>query len=54
MYHVCNEVRNSFIGQCNSVIQKTQTGHGDQKIFDIGCPCHLAQLCARKGARELL
>ena len=54
MYHVCNEVRNSFIGQRNSIIQKTQTAPGDQKIFDIGCPCHLAQLSARKGARELL
>ena len=54
MYHVCNEVRNSFIGQRNSIIQKTQTAQGDQKIFDIGCPCHLAQLRARKGARELL
>ena len=24
-----------------------------QKIFDVGCPCHLADLCAQKGAKAL-
>ena len=26
---------------------------GDQKIFDVGCSCHLAHLCAGKGDKEL-
>ena len=26
---------------------------GDQKIFDVGCPCHSAHLCAGKGVKEL-
>ena len=22
-------------------------------MFDVGCPCHLAHLCAEKGTKEL-
>ena len=32
---------------------KNQKFSGEQKIFDVGCPCHLAHLCAGKGAKEL-
>ena len=65
MYDVCNGVReafsldwnnyvryssdntNSLIGQRNSLLQKIQ------KFFDVSCHCHLAHLCAGKGAKEL-
>ena len=41
-----------MIGQHNSLLQKIQNVQGDQKIFDVGCPCHLAHLFAGKGAKE--
>ena len=42
-------------GQRNSHLQKIRIVQGDQKILevDIGCPCHLANLCAGKGVKEL-
>ena len=42
-----------MIGQRNSFLQKIQSEQGDQRIFDIGCPCHLAHLCAGKGTEDL-
>ena len=42
----------SMIGQHNSLLQKIRSVQGDQKIFDVGCPYHLAHLCAGKGAKE--
>ena len=44
---------NSMIGQRNSLLQKIRSAQGDQKIFNVGCPCHLEHLCAVKGAKEL-
>ena len=44
---------NSMIGQRNSLLQKTQGVEGDQKIFAVGCLCHLAHLCAGKGDNKL-
>ena len=44
---------NSMIGQCNSLLQKIRGVEGDQKIFTIGCPCHLAHLCAGKRDNKL-
>ena len=41
----------SMIGQRNSLLQKIRSAQGDQKIFDVGCPCHLAHLCAGKRAK---
>ena len=43
---------NSIIGQHNSFLQEIRSAQGDQKIFDLGCPCHLAHMCAGKGAKE--
>ena len=43
----------SLIGKRNSLPQKIQNAQGDKKIFDVGCPCHLAHLCAGMGAKEL-
>ena len=45
--------RNPMIGQLNSLFQNIQIAQGGQKIFDVGCPCHLAHVCAAKGAKEL-
>ena len=42
-----------MIGQRNSLLQKIQSVQGEQKIFDVGCPCHLAHLCAGKEVKEL-
>ena len=42
-----------MIGQRNSLLQKIQSVQGEQKIFDVGCPCHLAHLCAGKEPKEL-
>ena len=35
---------NSMIGQRNSLLQKIENEQDDPKIFDFGCPCHLAHL----------
>ena len=35
------------------LIQKIQSPRGDQKIFDVGCPCDLAHLWVGKGAKDL-
>ena len=35
---------NSMIGQRNSLLQKIENEQDDRKIFDFGCPCHLAHL----------
>ena len=45
--------RNPMIGKLNSLFQNIQIAPGDQKIFDVGCPGHLAHACAAKGAKEL-
>ena len=33
--------------------RKYENTQGDQKVFDFGCPYHLARLCAGKGVKEL-
>ena len=44
---------NSMVGKRNSLLKRIQNAQGDQKTFDVGCPCHLAHLCAGKGACQL-
>ena len=44
---------NSMIGQRNSLLQEIQGVEGDQKIFAVGCLCHLGHLCAGKGDNKL-
>ena len=41
-----------MIGAHNSLLKERKDSQG-QKVFDVGCPCHLAYLYARKGAKEL-
>ena len=43
---------NSMIGQHNSFLQEIRSAQGGQKVFDLVCPCHLAHMCAGKGAKE--
>ena len=45
--------RNSLIEQRYSLLQKIPGVEGDQKIFPVGCPCHLAHFCAGKGDNKL-
>ena len=45
---------NSMVGKKNSLLNKIKNNQQcGQSIFDVGCPCHLAHLCAEKGAKEL-
>ena len=44
---------NSMIGKRNSLLKPINNVQGNQKTFHVGCPCHLAHLCAGKGAKEL-
>ena len=44
---------NSMIGKRNSLLKRITNVQGNQKTFDVGCPCHLAHLCAGKGGKEL-
>ena len=45
---------NSMVGKKNSLLNKIKNNQQcGQSIFGVGCPCHLAHLCAEKGAREL-
>ena len=43
----------SMVGQHNTLLQKIRSAQGDQKIFDVGCPCHLTRFYAGKGAKEV-
>ena len=43
---------NFMIEKRSSLFQKIRSAQGDQKIFGVGCPCHLVHLCAGKGAKE--
>ena len=63
MYDMCIEGReafyqteiigyhNSMIRQRNSLLQKIRGAQGYQKIFDVGCPCHLVHFYAGKEAK---
>ena len=42
-----------MIEQRNCLLQKIQSVQDDQKIFNAGCPCHLAHFCAGRGVKEL-
>ena len=42
-----------MIGKHNSLLQKIRSAQGGQKIFVVGCSCHLVHLCAEKQARKL-
>ena len=44
---------NSMVGAHNSLLKKIKDSQGKQKVFDVVCPCHLAHLCAGKGAKDL-
>ena len=37
----------------NSLVQEIRGVRGDEMIFDVGCPCHVAHLCAGKEDKEL-
>jgi hypothetical protein len=56
-WHNCitysSDKTNSMVGAHNSLLKKIKDSQGDQNVFDVGCPCHLAHLCAGKGAKEL-
>ena len=45
----------SMIGKNKSLLNLIKDAQSElpQKIFDVGCPCHLAHLCAQKGAKAL-
>ena len=45
--------KNSMTGKPNSLLQKIRNAQRDHKNFGVGCPCHLVNFCARKGAKEL-
>ena len=45
---------NSMAGRQNSLLEKIKDSQAEQKVFDIGCPCHLAHICAGKEARQFL
>ena len=42
-----------MIEQRNCLLQQIQSAQDDQKILNVGCPCHLAHFCSGKGAKEL-
>ena len=42
-----------MIEQRNSLLQKIPGEEGDQKFLAVGCPCHLAHLCAGKTDSKL-
>ena len=42
-----------MIGKRNSVLKRITNVQGNKKTFDLGCPYHLAPLCAGKRAKEL-
>ena len=42
-----------MIGKRNSVLKRITNVQGNKKTFDVGCPYHLAPLCAGKRAKEL-
>ena len=44
---------NSMIGKRNSLLKRITNVQGNQKTFDVSCPCHLTHLCTDKGAKEL-
>ena len=48
-----SDYTNSMIGKRNSLLKRTTNVQGNQKTFDVGCPCHLAHVCAGKGTKEL-
>ena len=43
---------NSMARRKNSLLKKIKDSQAEQKVFDVGCPCHLAHICAGKGARQ--
>ena len=46
---------NSMVRHNNSLLKKMkdcQTLRLNKKVFDVGCPFHLAHICAGKGARQ--
>ena len=44
----------SMVWEKNSLLTKIKNPQQcGQSKFDVGCPCHLAHLCAEKGAKEL-
>ena len=45
---------NSMAGCKNSLLKKIKDAQAEQKVFDVGCSCHLAHICAGKEARQFL
>ena len=47
------DTTNPMIGKRSSLLQNIRIAQGGQKIFDVGCACHLAHLCTGKRSKEL-
>ena len=43
----------SMVGKNKSLLKMIKDSQQIQKVFDVGCPCHLAHLSAQKGAKKL-
>ena len=42
-----------MVGRNRSLLSVIKSVQPTQKVYDVGCPCHLAHLCAQKGAKML-
>ena len=42
-----------MVGKNRSLLSFIKSVQPTQKVYDVGCPCHLAHLCAQKGAKML-
>ena len=52
MLYIFSDNTNFMIGKNESLLKLIKDAQSElpQKVFDVGCPCHLAHLCAQKGA----
>ena len=42
-----------MVGKNKSLLKMIKDSQQIQKVIDVGCPCHLAHLCAQKGVKQL-
>ena len=43
----------SIVGKNRSLLSFIKSVQPTQKVYDVGCPCRLAHLCAQKGTKKL-
>ena len=43
-----------MVGKNRSLLAFIKSVQPTQKVYDVGCPCRLAHLCAQKGTKKLL